>query len=62
MRVRILEKDALHVTTAAKTHGGREKGLRLVNSLEKPESLNSLISSLNALKERYKRTAGAGGG
>lgn len=61
MWVQILEKDVLHVTTAAKTHGVRERGLRLVNSLEKLESENSIINSLNTIKECYSRMEGAWG-
>lgn len=61
MCVEILEEDVLHVTTAAKPHGVKERALRLLNSLEKPESANSVINSLNAIKERYRRMEGAWG-
>lgn len=53
-----MEKDVLHVTTPAKTHGVRGGGLRPVNSLEKPESVNSVINSLSTIKEHYRRAWG----
>lgn len=48
-----MEKDVLHVTTPAKTHGVRGGGLRLVNSLEKQKPVNNMINSLSTIKQHY---------